>query len=832
MAEDRPEAASEEPSEGRIEPIALHQEMQRSYLEYAMSVIVGRALPDVRDGLKPVQRRILFAMHELGLTPDRPYRKCARVVGDVLGKYHPHGDQAVYDALVRLVQTFSSRHPLLDGHGNFGSVDDDPAAAMRYTETRLAPIAHGAMLDEIGDDTVDFAPNFDGSQQEPTVLPAQLPFLLLNGCTGIAVGMATNIPPHNLGEVVDALIAMIRKPELSDEKLLELVPGPDFPTGGEVLLGSGIRDTYLSGRGSIPMRGVAHIEEVQPGKGRHRRGAVVITELPYQLSKAGWIEKLAEQVNEGKIGGIADIRDESDREGMRVVVEVRRDANAETVLADLQRRTALQSNFGAILLALVQGQPQQLSLRELLQQFLEYRELTLLRRTRHALKRCEDRLEVVEGLITALAHLQEVIAMITAAADAAAAKAALQVRLELSERQADAVLAMPLRRLTGLEQESLRKETDDLRAERSRLRLLLDDRVSLLDALVSELKALRKRYATPRRTRLVEGGDDLVAQRAAAVRPNTERQRQQAFEALASDSRLLIQADGQVRIVTAQMLGRLHLEEAADLGEHPAPARVLLPVAQEPSLLAFSASGRVALLRWEFAGQQPGSLEKFLPEGLAGDRLVQVMALPKQPSGSLGLLSTDGRFKRLPIEDFLELSGRATSVLKLRDGVELQRVVPCDTGRDLVVASSTGRVLRLSVNDANLPVMGRTAQGPVLLRLLPGETVVGATCVAPGGSVLLATALGRIKRLAVSELRLCQRGDLGQIGLRFLDRGDRLVDLQGDGCAVLAVQLSGAPSRSRRLLTADLVVEGPGEPGLDLELPSDSTVLSLIPLNG
>ena len=832
MAEDRPEAASEEPSEGRIEPIALHQEMQRSYLEYAMSVIVGRALPDVRDGLKPVQRRILFAMHELGLTPDRPYRKCARVVGDVLGKYHPHGDQAVYDALVRLVQTFSSRHPLLDGHGNFGSVDDDPAAAMRYTETRLAPIAHGAMLDEIGDDTVDFAPNFDGSQQEPTVLPAQLPFLLLNGCTGIAVGMATNIPPHNLGEVVDALIAMIRKPELSDEKLLELVPGPDFPTGGEVLLGSGIRDTYLSGRGSIPMRGVAHIEEVQPGKGRHRRGAVVITELPYQLSKAGWIEKLAEQVNEGKIGGIADIRDESDREGMRVVVEVRRDANAETVLADLQRRTALQSNFGAILLALVQGQPQQLSLRELLQQFLEYRELTLLRRTRHALKRCEDRLEVVEGLITALAHLQEVIAMITAAADAAAAKAALQVRLELSERQADAVLAMPLRRLTGLEQESLRKETDDLRAERSRLRLLLDDRVSLLDALVSELKALRKRYATPRRTRLVEGGDDLVAQRAAAVRPNTERQRQQAFEALASDSRLLIQADGQVRIVTAQMLGRLHLEEAADLGEHPAPARVLLPVAQEPSLLAFSASGRVALLRWEFAGQQPGSLEKFLPEGLAGDRLVQVMALPKQPSGSLGLLSTDGRFKRLPIEDFLELSGRATSVLKLRDGVELQRVVPCDTGRDLVVASSTGRVLRLSVNDANLPVMGRTAQGPVLLRLLPGETVVGATCVAPGGSVLLATAQGRIKRLAAAELRLCQRGDLGQIGLRFLDRGDRLVDLQGDGCAVLAVQLSGAPSRSRRLLTADLVVEGPGEPGLDLELPSGSTVLSLIPLNG
>ena len=832
MAEDRAGGANQDPNEGRIEPIALHQEMQRSYLEYAMSVIVGRALPDVRDGLKPVQRRILFAMHELGLTPDRPYRKCARVVGDVLGKYHPHGDQAVYDALVRLVQNFASRHPLLDGHGNFGSVDDDPPAAMRYTETRLAPIANEGMLDEIGNDTVDFAPNFDGSQQDPTVLPAQLPFLLLNGCSGIAVGMATSIPPHNLAEVVDALIALIRKPDLSDEKLLELVPGPDFPTGGEVLIGSGVRDTYLSGRGSIPMRGVAHIEEVQPGKGRHRRGAVVITELPYQLSKAGWIEKLAEQVNDGKIGGIADIRDESDRDGMRVVVEVRRDANPETVLAELQRRTALQSNFGAILLALVNGQPQQLTLRQLLQHFLEYRELTLLRRTRHALKRCEDRLEVVEGLTKALAQLQEVIAMITAAADAATAKAALQVRLDLSERQADAVLAMPLRRLTGLEQESLRKEAEDLRGERSRLRHLLDDRDTLLNTMVSELKTLRKRYATPRRTRLIEGGDDLVAQRAAAVRPNTERQRQQAYDALAPDSRLLIQADGAVRIVTPQMIGRLHLEEAAELGDHPAPARLLLPVAQEPALLAFSASGRVALLRWEFAGQQPGTLERFLPESMAGDRVVQLLPLPKQPSGSLGLLSTDGRFKRLPIEDFLELSGRATTVLKLKDGVELQRVVACGDGHELVVASSTGRMLRLAVNSDNLPVMGRTAQGPVLLRLLPGETVVGATCGTAADGVLLATQLGRVKRLAVSELRPCQRGDLGQIGLRFLERDDRVVDLQGDSSAVVGVTLAGSPPRNLRLLTANLPNDDAGGSGLDLNLPSGTTIDALIPLNG
>ena len=822
MAEDR--------AGDRIESIALHQEMQRSYLEYAMSVIVGRALPDVRDGLKPVQRRILFAMHELGLTPDRPYRKCARVVGDVLGKYHPHGDQAVYDALVRLVQTFSSRHPLLDGHGNFGSVDDDPPAAMRYTETRLAPIAHEGMLDEIGSETVDFAPNFDGSQQEPTVLPAQLPFLLLNGCTGIAVGMATNIPPHNLAEVVDALIALIRQPDLDDDKLLQLVPGPDFPTGGEVLIGSGVRETYLGGRGSIPMRGVAHLEEVQPGKGRHRRGAVVITELPYQLSKAGWIEKLAEQVNDGKITGIADIRDESDRDGMRVVVEVRRDAEAAKVLEDLQRRTALQSNFGAILLALVNGQPQQLSLRQLLNHFLEYRELTLLRRTRHALRRCEDRLEVVEGLIKALTNLQQVIAMITAAADAAAAKAALQVQLDLTERQAEAVLAMPLRRLTGLEQESLRKESEDLATERTRLRHLLDDRDTLLNTMVSELKVLKKRYSTPRRTRLVEGGDELVALRAAAVRPNTELQRQQAFEGLANDSQLLIQADGLVRIVSAQILGKLHLQEAAELGEHPAPARLLLPVQAQPALLAFTAAGRVALLRWEFAGQQSGGLEKFLPDSLEGERVVQVLPLPKQPGCTLGLLSTDGRFKRLPLEEFLELSGRAATILKLKEGVELQRVVACREDEELVVASSTGRMLRLAINEANLPVMGRMAQGPTLMRLLPGERVVGAASCPASGNVVLASRLGQLKRLALESLRLCQRGDLGQIGLRFLDRSDELVDLQGPGPSVMGVVLAGGNNRSLRLKLAAVPLQDTSGSGLSLGLATGQQVQELVPL--
>ena len=832
-------------AEERVQPIALHQEMQRSYLEYAMSVIVGRALPDVRDGLKPVQRRILYAMHELGLTPDRPYRKCARVVGDVLGKYHPHGDQAVYDALVRQVQTFSSRHPLLDGHGNFGSVDDDPPAAMRYTETRLAPIAHEALLDEIGDDTVDFAPNFDGSQQEPTVLPAQLPFLLLNGCAGIAVGMATSIPPHNLGEVVDGLIALVRKPDLSDEKLLGLIPGPDFPTGGEVLLGSGIRDTYLRGRGSIPMRGVAHVEEVQPGKGRHKRNAVIVTELPYQLSKAGWIEKLAEQVNDGKIGGIADIRDESDREGMRIVVELRRDADTDAVLKDLQRRTSLQSNFGAILLALVDGQPRQLSLRRMLQTFLEYRELTLIRRTSHALRKTEDRLEVVEGLITALASLQKVIAMIQESRDAATARASLMVQLDLSERQADAVLAMPLRRLTGLEQESLRQEADELRAERQRLRLLLDNRDQLLDALVQELRQLKKRFATPRRTRLVEGGDHLLAERAASQRPNAELQRRQALEALPPDSRILIQNDGQVKVVSPQLLGRLHLNEAADLGDEPSPARLILPINPAPRLLALTSSGRIALVRWEFAGQQPGGLERFLPTALEGETVISLLRLPAVDDEtsnnrmSLGLLTTDGRFKRLPLNDIQELSGRAATVLKLKEGVTLLSAMICSEGGTVALVSDIGRVLCLPVEEQCLPLMGKLAQGPMTMRMLPGEKLVGAVSQPASndvnvsdqnnGEVLVGSNNGHLIRLSLGELRRCRRGDLGEIAVKLSAKGkdaDRLVAICESADLIGVVSSKGRNAR----IVYDTLSTNSNQPSA-LNLRAEETLSQLVPLD-
>ena len=710
---------------------------------------------------------------------------------------------------------------------------------MRYTETRLAPIAHQGLLDEIGDDTVDFAPNFDGSQQEPTVLPAQLPFLLLNGCTGIAVGMATSIPPHNLGEVVDGLIALVRKPDLSDEKLLNLIPGPDFPTGGEVLLGTGVRETYLRGRGSIPMRGVAHIEEIQPGKGRHKRGAVVITELPYQLSKAGWIEKLADQVNDGKIGGIADIRDESDREGMRVVVELRRDAEPAKVLEDLQRRTSLQSNFGAILLALVDGQPQQLSLRQLLQTFLDYRELTLIRRTTHALRKTEDRLEVVEGLIKALDSLQRVIAMIQEARDAASARASLMVHLDLSERQADAVLSMPLRRLTGLEQESLRSEADELRQERERLQVLLRERDQLLDAMVHELKQLKKRFATPRRTRLIEGGDHLLAEKAASQRPNAELQRRQALGALPPEGRLLIQRDGQVKVVSPQLLGRLHLNEAAALGDEPSPARLILPIKPAPRLLAVTATGRVALVRWEFAGQQPGGIERFLPTALQGDPLVSLLQLPDSDDDaasshlSLGLLSSDGRFKRLPLKDMQELSGRAATIVKLKDGVSLVNAVVCEEGGTVALISDIGRVLCLPVNEATLPLMGKLAQGPMTMRMLPGETLVGAISTPahePGnsGTMLIGSRQGAVVQLDLASLRRCRRGDLGDMALNLDGTGnnpDRVVTVCANAEVVGVMSSQG---RHGRLLSTTISQEL-SQP-TQLPLKADESLSELIPL--
>src|SRR5579883_2439498 len=508
-------------SQERIIPTDLRNEMSRSYLEYAMSVIVGRALPDARDGLKPVHRRILFGMYEQNFTPDRPYNKSARTVGEVLGKYHPHGDTAVYDALVRMAQDFSMRLPLIEGHGNFGSVDNDPPAAMRYTECRLQALTSTALLQDIESETVDFGANYDGSQQEPLVLPSRIPQLLLNGSSGIAVGMATNIPPHNLGELIDGLVALIHNPEITDVQLMQYIHGPDFPTGGQILGTAAIKEAYTTGRGSITMRGVANIETIEQ-RGRPEREAIIITELPYQTNKAALIEKIAEMVNEKRIEGIADIRDESDRDGMRIVIELKRDAYPRVVLNNLYKQTPLQANFGANMLALVNGEPQTLTLKQFLNVFLDFRIECITRRTRYELRKAEERDHILQGLLVALLHLDAIINLIRQAPDAPTAKGELITTYGLSEAQADAILQMQLRRLTALEADKIRQEHENLQTQISDLQDILARRERVLEIIETEVQQLKQTHATPRRTVIshLEGeidDQDLIANEKAII---------------------------------------------------------------------------------------------------------------------------------------------------------------------------------------------------------------------------------------------------------------------------------------------------------------------------
>jgi DNA gyrase subunit A len=783
-------------SSGQVIPTALHTEVQQSYLEYAMSVIVGRALPDVRDGLKPVHRRILYAMHELGLTPDRPYRKCARVVGDVLGKYHPHGDQAVYDALVRMVQTFSSRYPLLAGHGNFGSVDNDPPAAMRYTETRLAAIGNEALLSEIGEATVDFIGNFDNSQQEPIVLPAQLPFLILNGCSGIAVGMATNIPPHNLGEVVDGLIALVDRPHLPDEQLFEIIPGPDFPTGGEIVGTEGIRDAYRTGRGSIPVRGIAQFEEIPGGRGRQRRSAIVVTELPYQVNKAAWIEKVADLVNQNRLQGISDLRDESDREGMRVVIELKREVNAPKLLNQLYKLTPLQTNFGAILLALAEGQPRQMTLRDLLDQFLHFREETLTRQYTHELDRVEVRLHLVHGLLSALANLDEVIDILRNAPDGSTAKLTLQSQFDFSDRQADAILAMPLRRLTGLEQQNLQNEYDSLTRRREELRTLLGDRRELLKALKKELRALKRQHGDERRTRIQSD-----AERAAESRRIDELQAQEA--AAEEDVVLEFTQRGYV-----QRRSRRAFEKAQDRQDPPAPTLqeyddlVLqtMPATTQQTLLVLTCSGKAFTIPVGDIPPTPRNsrgtpMISLLPPSAqeTQEAIAHIDVLPTEDMPDLILLTQQGRIKRLAVSELISSSNRGLTALKLKEDDELSYVTTARPGNQMIVGTSGGRVLRFEVNEDQLPPMTRTAQGNIAVRMRKGERVVGCVTVTAQDTVLLITQHGYIKALPVADLRLANRGDLGMQALRFALKTDAMVAMAPHQPNLRLTLLSDAP---------------------------------------
>lgn len=771
-------------SKGQVITTALHTEMQRSYLEYAMSVIVGRALPDVRDGLKPVHRRILYAMHELGLTPDRPYRKCARVVGDVLGKYHPHGDQSVYDALVRLVQDFSSRYPLLAGHGNFGSVDNDPPAAMRYTETRLAAVGQEGMLTEIAEETVDFTGNFDNSQQEPTVLPAQLPFLLLNGCAGIAVGMATNVPPHNLGEIVDGLIALIDNPDLSDEKLFQLIPGPDFPTGGEIVDHGGIKEAYTTGKGGIILRGIVTMEEIPATRGGKRRTALIVTELPFQVNKAGWIEKIADLVNQGRLQGISDIRDESDRDGMRVVIELKRDTNPQELLQNLYQQTALQTTFGAILLALVDGQPRQLSLRQLLQEFLKFREHTLNRRYSYELGKAENRVNILSGLLKALSNLDDVITILRQAADGSTAKMTLCSRLDLSDFQADAILSMPLRRLTSLEQQNLQEEFEQLNREIGVLRTLLEDRQELLKALKKDLRSLKRKYNDPRRTRIVNTKENPVSEEKGKTGVGTQEKKEirtEVTKPAAEETILEVTQRGYVRRISPSskkskgengLLDHDFIIQTELTNTHKdlliltSSGKVYpITVGDIPVTTGRAARGTplITMLTNTAQGNTEGVISRFL--------------LPEKPeTQEMVLLTKEGRIKRLSLSEFVNLSRRGITILKLKDNDELAFTQFITSGQNIILASSSGRLLRFPVNDEQLPIMGRAAMGLQAFRLLKNQQMVGCVNLNQDHKLLLVTQEGFATSISwpANQLRIANRGDLGIQILKFHNKTDNL----------------------------------------------------------
>ena len=775
---------------GQIIPTPLHQEMERSYLEYAMSVIVGRALPDVRDGLKPVHRRILYAMYELGLTPDRPYRKCARVVGDVLGKYHPHGDQSVYDALVRLVQSFSTRYPLLDGHGNFGSVDNDPPAAMRYTETRLAPVAHEAMLTEIGEATVNFSDNFDSSQTEPVVLPVQLPILLLNGCSGIAVGMATNIPPHNLGEVVDGLIALIDRPTITDEKLWQLIPGPDFPTGGEIVEVKGIQDAYRTGRGIIKMRGIAQIEKISTGKKRRRdKKAIVITELPYQVNKAGWIEKVADLVNQGRIEGISDIRDESDRSGMRVVIELKKDTTAPKVLHQLYRQTALQSNFGTIMLALVDNKPIQLPLRSVLEEFLKFRENTLRRQYSHELEQADRRLHLVEGLLLALNRIDAVIEILRHAPDGTTAKLRLQDELDFSPTQGDSILAMPMRRLTGLEKQKLETESTDLQERITELNKVLGDRHELMKSLKKELRSLKRKFNDERRTRII----DVEVSKELKPAPTVTTEKKKAPKkdlALTVSPTLTFERSPQAQLKVTSSGCVYWQNPTKDDRANGVPKKgedFILhqePVGDRDKLIVVTDSGKAYPVPIE---EVPSSLEstelsavELLSSAAQRDAKSTVahFFLPKNYQKSdLVMLTEKGIIKRLDASELDALGNRGLVLVKLKDKDTLKYFCFTQEDREMAIATTGGRILRLAVNDTQIPLMGRNAQGNRVMRLRQKESLVGCCEVSSQDSIAVISQLGFGKRILVNSLRLGNRGDIGTQAIQFKSKDDMLAGI-------------------------------------------------------
>lgn len=738
--------------EERITNVYIEDEIKSSYLDYAMSVIVGRALPDARDGLKPVQRRILYAMEEAGLLSNRPYKKAATVIGDVLGKYHPHGDMAIYDALVRMAQNFSMRYALIDGQGNFGSVDGDAAAAYRYTEARLTSLAE-EILGDLKKDTVSFIPNFDGRLKEPTVLPAGFPNLLCNGSSGIAVGMATNIPPHNLGELVSALNAMIDKPDIKDAKLLELIPGPDFPTGGLIIGKSGIIQAYKTGKGRVIMRGKVRIEDLKGGK-----QAIVITEIPYQVNKSSLLEKIAALARAKKLEDISDLRDESDKDGIRVLVELKRDANPQIVLNNLYKYTALQSTFSIQLLALVSDAPKILNLREALKTFLDFRFEVITRRTKFELAEAEQRAHILEGLKIAIENIDEVVKIIKKSKDVPVAKAKLMERFSLSEIQAQAILDMRLARLTNLEKETLEKEYLGLIKEIARLKSILESPKGVYGLIQKELNKLNEKYLEPRRTQIIDAEpeqltiEDLIGEEDMVITVTHRGYiKRQPITTYRNQSR-----GGQGRKIV-------------EIGEQDFANQLLICLTTD-TLLFFSDKGKVYARKvYEIAEAGPFSKGRSIANFIElsdGEKVTACLSIKDFSSQYNVFMATkNGKVKKTNLVDFSHIRRKGIIAVNLMRGDRLIKVGLTKGDNSILLTSRDGLTIRFS--EKLIRTMGRTASGVRGIRLAKGNEVVGFNIVKEGEDMLIVAEKGIGKRVKFATIGEKGRGGKGMKAMKI-----------------------------------------------------------------
>ncbi|MFO7263739.1 MAG: DNA gyrase subunit A [Bacillaceae bacterium G1] len=746
----------------RVLEIDIAKEMRESFLDYAMSVIVSRALPDVRDGLKPVQRRILYAMNELGMTPDKPYKKSAWVVGQVIARYHPHGDAAVYDAMVRMAQDFAARYPLVDGHGNFGSIDGDGAAAMRYTEARLAKIAT-ELLRDIHKETIDFGPNYDNSTKEPLVLPSRFPNLLVNGASGIAVGMATNIPPHNLGEVIDAILMLIDDPDVTVADLMKAIKGPDFP-GGAIIMGrEGIRQAYETGRGTITIRAKAHIEDAGGGKQR-----IVVKELPYQVNKANLVEKIAELARNRKIDGITDLRDESDRTGMRIVIELRRDVNARVLLNNLYKMTAMQTTFGIINLALVNGEPKVLNLKETLVHYLDHQRQVIRRRTEYDLRKAEARAHILEGLRKALDHIDAIIDLIRASQDAEEARNNLMARFQFSEEQAQAIVEMRLRSLTGLEREKIDAEYEELQQKIAEWREILADEQKILGVIREELLEIKEKYGDPRRTKIQRAEGEL------------------AEEDLIPDEEVVITITHQgyikrlpINTYKSQKRGGRGVlamgTKENDFVEH------LFVTSSHANLLFFTNKGKV----YQLKAYEVPELSRTA-RGMPIINLIQIApretvsaVIPIRDfteDGYLVFATKEGIVKRTELAAFENIRKGGLFAIQLREEDELIGVRLTDGQRDVILGTRKGMSIRFSETDVR--PMGRAATGVKGITLEDGDAVIDMDIVDEAANVLVVTDRGYGKQSPMDEYRPQTRGGKGLKTLHVTERNGHVVALK------------------------------------------------------